>query len=109
MHFCSIILNAGPFVAQHERRFCHWKASRENGVIELGDSGGKSSAPGRVHPTPLAWGCPQVSDSDSRRTPLPQSRAFLDPFFGLQMNCSSIFLDFLLFVRHGKNHLVEIS
>src|ERR1700730_15333358 len=31
--------NASPFVAQHERRFCHWKASRENGVIERGDSG----------------------------------------------------------------------
>src|SRR5215471_1571910 len=32
--------NAGPFVAQHERRFCHWQVSGENGVIERGDSGG---------------------------------------------------------------------
>jgi hypothetical protein len=36
--------NAGPFVAQHERRFCPWKASRENSVIERGDSAG-----GRPH------------------------------------------------------------
>src|SRR6266852_6263942 len=32
--------DAGPFVAEHERRFCPWMASRENGVIERSDTGG---------------------------------------------------------------------
>src|ERR1700731_3972614 len=32
--------DAGSFVAEHERRFCPWMASRENGVIEWGDAGG---------------------------------------------------------------------
>src|SRR5216684_8464695 len=36
----SALDDAGPFVAQHERRFCPWMASRENGVIERSDTGG---------------------------------------------------------------------
>src|SRR4029077_7124729 len=31
--------NAGSLVAQHERRFCPWMASRKNGVIKWGDPG----------------------------------------------------------------------
>src|ERR1700730_7939976 len=36
----STLDDAGPFVAEHERRFCPWMASRENCVIERSDTGG---------------------------------------------------------------------
>src|ERR1700730_236836 len=36
----SALDDAGPFIAQHERRFCPWMVSRENRVIERSDTGG---------------------------------------------------------------------
>src|ERR1700730_9232671 len=36
----SALDDAGPFIAQHERRLCPWMASRENSVIERSDTGG---------------------------------------------------------------------
>src|ERR1700738_2701127 len=68
----------------------------------------RSSAPGRVQPTLLDWGCPPASDSDSRQTPLPQSRAFLNPFSGLQINCSSVALNFLLLQKARKKSLLFV-
>ena len=76
--------HASPFVAQHERRFCPWMASKEDGVIERGDSG--SGHPHQDASIRHHWfgDVRKFQVLIAAEPPLPQSRASFDPFIVLQ-------------------------